>query len=149
MMEKIQKLIEEILEKEVGGLSDNQLSKLRIAKLLCCLEIVKELEELSSEIRNISEFPNSKNSDIGLISPIDPTSPITDSLNLEVRQSAILDKIKQLFQSGSECGLRELMSAFPDVSDRTLRYDLQKLVSRGFIVKVGNRGPNTTYSLKV
>ena len=135
MPEKIEKLIEE-----------SDLSKLKSVKILCYLEIIKEIDDFNSEIRKISEFPNSSNSsNIGLISSISPIRPITDSLNLEVRQSAILEKIKQLSQSGAECGLKELMDAFPDVSDRTLRYDLQKLISQGFIVRVGNRGPNTSY----
>ena len=134
MTEKIQRLIEE-----------SDLSKLKSVKILCYLEIIKEIDGLNSELRKISEFPNIDNSGIGLTSPIGPIRPITDSLNLEVRQSAILEKIKQLSQSGGECGLKELMAAFPDVSDRTLRYDLQKLIFQGLIVKVGNRGPNTNY----
>jgi Fic family protein len=69
-------------------------------------------------------------------------------LNLEVRQSAILAKISELSTKDGGCALKELKEAFSDVSERTLRYDLQKLLSKGVIIKIGNRGPNTMYKVQ-
>ena len=114
--DKIKKIIEEI--------SEIYTDKRAVLKITLLMEILEEIESLNnSEIGLTSEFPN---------------------LNLEVRQSAILDKVKQSSMENG-CGLKDLVDSFPDVSDRTLRYDLEKLVNRKLIVKMGNRGPNTTY----
>lgn len=52
-----------------------------------------------------------------------------------IRQSAILDRLRQT----ENCRFAELQELLPDVSERTLRYDLQSLADRGFIEKVGGR----------
>ena len=83
----------------------------------------------------LSEFGNDYFEDLG------------QDLNSEVRQRAILAKIKELASKKEECSLKNLKASFPDVSDRTLRYDLQKLTQRGDIVRTGNRGPNTVYNV--
>lgn len=61
-----------------------------------------------------------------------------------IRQSAIIDLIRQ---SGN-CRLRDLQVAMPDISERTLRYDLQNLVQKGIIERIGQSGPATHYCLK-
>jgi len=64
-----------------------------------------------------------------------------------IRQSAILGRIRQ---SGNESvQLKDIIAAFPDFSDRTLRYDLQRLCSQGVIERVGQGGPGTYYKLRV
>ena len=63
-----------------------------------------------------------------------------------MRQSAILEKIRQSENRQSQ--LKDLISAFPDVSERTMRYDLQKLCSQGLIERIGNGGPGSYYTLK-
>ncbi len=63
------------------------------------------------------------------------------SLGATIRQSAILEKIR----AGSS-QIKDLMVSFPDVSERTLRYDLHKLHNQGLINRVGN-GPNTSYTV--
>ncbi len=60
------------------------------------------------------------------------------------RQSLISEKIRQ---SGNTTP-KELLIHFPNVSERTLRYDLQKLCDRGVIERVGNAGPRTSYRAK-
>ncbi len=62
------------------------------------------------------------------------------SNSAKIRQSAILSKIRQ---SGN-CRINEIESVLPDVSERTIRYDLQTLVEQGLIERVGV-GPATTY----
>ena len=61
-----------------------------------------------------------------------------------IRQSAILEKIKS---SKEGCQLKDLIILLPHVSERTLRYDLQKLVNQGLVNKIGSSGPGTSYSI--
>jgi len=61
-----------------------------------------------------------------------------------IRQSAIIEKIRQ----SGKTALKDLLSEFPDVSERTLRYDLQKLCNQGVIERIGNGGPATYYIVK-
>ena len=57
------------------------------------------------------------------------------------RQSAILEIIRQ----NGNCRLKDVQDYFHDVSERTIRYDLQDLVERGLLVRVGSGGPSTYY----
>lgn len=58
-----------------------------------------------------------------------------------IRQSAIIEKIRQ----SSNTAMKDLIAAFPEVSERTLRYDLQKLCNQGVIERIGNGGPSSYY----
>jgi len=62
--------------------------------------------------------------------------------NPAMRQSAILEEIGR--KSGNSAQVREIMSSFPNISERTLRYDLQKLCKEGVVRRIGN-GPSTLY----
>lgn len=64
-------------------------------------------------------------------------------INAAIRQSAIISKVKS--GNGDGIKLKEITSEFPDVSERTLRYDLQRLCSQGVIERVGNGGPASHY----
>lgn len=65
------------------------------------------------------------------------------SLNAAMRQSAIINKIKET----ATRRLKDLLVEFPDVSERTLRYDLQRLCGQGVIERVGNGGPASYYKM--
>ena len=67
-----------------------------------------------------------------------------DKENSAMRQSAIMDIIRQV----QNCRIKDLIAAFPGVSERTLRYDLQKLCEAGAIERTGTGGPGTYYQLK-
>ncbi len=67
---------------------------------------------------------------------ISPDKPIT-------RQSAILEIIRQ---SGN-CRLKDVQDYFKEVSERTIRYDLQDLIERGLLLRIGNGGPSTYYKV--
>jgi hypothetical protein len=60
------------------------------------------------------------------------------------RQSAILERIKQ----NNDCRLKDIQEILPNVSERTIRYDLQKLCEQGMVERVGNGGPGGYYKLK-
>lgn len=83
------------------------------------------------------------------------------AVNSAIRQSAILNKIKygnsstelgRIVDSGrsGQAGfrLKDLIAEFPDVSERTLRYDLQRLCDQGLVERVGNGGPASYYRAK-
>lgn len=61
-----------------------------------------------------------------------------------IRQSMILERIRQ----NGNCRMKEIQEILSDVSERTLRYDLQGLIERGAIKRIGNGGPATTYRVK-
>jgi DeoR-like protein with HTH domain len=60
------------------------------------------------------------------------------------RQIAILDKIRQ---SGN-CKLREIQDILPDCSERTIRYDLEDLIERNLVERVGAGGPAVAYRIR-
>ena len=62
----------------------------------------------------------------------------------EQRHSLIVDKVRDL----GYCRLKDLQDLLPGVSERTVRYDLQKLLGEGLIERIGNGGPSTFYRLK-
>lgn len=74
-----------------------------------------------------------------------------NNINSAIRQSAIIDKIKSgnTINGPQQEGykLKDLIAEFPEVSERTLRYDLQRLCERGVIERVGNGGPASHYRL--
>ena len=67
--------------------------------------------------------------------------------NVTERMDAIVKTIRKFDPILGGCRIRDLMTAFPDVSDRTLRYDLQHLAEQGIVEKVGG-GPSSYYRLK-
>lgn len=86
-------------------------------------------------------------------SPADPRN-LTNSpsgngngngISVTIRKSAIIDRIRQ----SGKAGLKDVLVLFPDVSERTIRYDLQKLCNQGVLDRIGNGGPATYYTLKM
>lgn len=69
-----------------------------------------------------------------------------NGISATIRQSAILDKIRQ--SEGQQIQLKDIIAAFPEVSERTMRYDLQKLCSQGLLVRIGSGGPGSYYLAK-
>lgn len=69
-----------------------------------------------------------------------------NGINASIRQSAILDKIRQ--SENRQAQLKDIIAAFPDISERTMRYDLQKLCLQGMLERVGNGGPGSYYVLR-
>jgi preprotein translocase subunit SecD len=86
--------------------------------------------ELEPEAQGESDMPVATNS-IGFI-------------KAEIRQSAIMDKIRQ---SGN-CRMKDLQDVLPGCSERTIRYDLQSLLEQSMIERVGNGGPSVFYRMR-
>lgn len=60
-----------------------------------------------------------------------------------IRQDTILATIK--LANGAKLQLKDLIAAFPDISERTLRYDLVKLCQIGKLRREGSGGPSNYY----
>jgi hypothetical protein len=58
-----------------------------------------------------------------------------------IRQEAILNRIRQ---SGN-CRLKDIQDVLPNISERTIRYDLQTLLEQNLIERIGNAGPSVFY----
>ncbi|MDO8682507.1 MAG: DeoR family transcriptional regulator [Armatimonadota bacterium] len=58
-----------------------------------------------------------------------------------IRQSLILGRIRQ----NGNCRLKEIQETLPEVSERTIRYDIQRLLEQGAVERIGNGGPATYY----
>jgi hypothetical protein len=56
--------------------------------------------------------------------------------------------IMQILEKRSLCHLKDMMGALPGVSERTIRYDIQRLVDKGTIERVGTGGPNSFFRMK-
>ena len=59
------------------------------------------------------------------------------------RQAKVIERIRQI----GNCRLRDMEDYLPDVSERTLRYDLQDLMAKGKIERFGG-GPTMHYRLR-
>lgn len=70
--------------------------------------------------------------------------PISESNGSAIiRQDNILETIRR--SNGSKLQLKDLIAAFPDISERTLRYDLVKLCQIGKLRREGSGGPSNFY----
>lgn len=88
------------------------------------------LEKGSSAIKVVEEDENEPSDDL-----------YSGGYGSDKRQAAIAEKIKEL----GNCRLKDLMEYMPDVSERTIRYDLQKLIESKVIERVGGGGPFSFY----
>jgi len=81
-----------------------------------------------------------------------PMRTASNSLAVRQAQSAtarswqfvILQKVKDLGQTTT----KELTASFPEISERTIRFYLQKLVDNGSIDRIGSSGPGSAYRAK-
>jgi DeoR/GlpR family transcriptional regulator of sugar metabolism len=63
------------------------------------------------------------------------------NMKSEMRQSMILDRIRQI----GNCRLSDIQAILPHVSDRTIRYDLESMIERNLIERVGTGGRSAYY----
>jgi hypothetical protein len=101
-------------------------------------------QNANSRYVNLEELENLDSNDVG--DSAKNKNGNGNGLNTAIRQSEIINRIK--LGNGNGCRLKDLIAEFPDVSERTLRYDLQKLCDLGVIERIGNGGPASYYSYK-
>jgi len=56
--------------------------------------------------------------------------------------------IMELLEKRNLCHINDVKSALPGVSTRTIRYDIQRLVDRGVVERIGSGGPNSFFRKK-
>ncbi|OGZ02446.1 MAG: hypothetical protein A2390_02855 [Candidatus Liptonbacteria bacterium RIFOXYB1_FULL_36_10] len=61
--------------------------------------------------------------------------------NSDSKKELVFERVKEL----KVCFLRDLMDAFPECKERTLRYNLENLVKEERVEKIGTSGPGTFY----
>lgn len=66
--------------------------------------------------------------------------------NPAIRQSAIVERIRQ--SGNKEIKFKDILAEFSNVSERTIRYDLERLCKQGVLERVGIGGPSTYYKLR-
>ncbi|MBU6500377.1 MAG: DeoR family transcriptional regulator [Patescibacteria group bacterium] len=98
--------------------------------------ITNSTEDNTAKDLTVENTVNRDNSDYGQLD-----NGSGNYIKSEMRQSAILERIRQ----NGNCRLKEIQGILPGVSERTLRYDMQNLLSRGLIERAGNGGPSTYY----
>lgn len=100
----------------LGELASLNSAMRQIAGLGDLPDLENTFSRLPAVVAEKQEFGNSANGN---------TNGGGNGINATIRQSAILEKIRQSENRQSQ--LKDILAAFPDVSERTMRYDLQKL----------------------
>lgn len=108
------------------------------------LEELPHLENVFSKEMTVSTISHSRREVNDIVGNNNQVS--VNGISTAIRQSAILEKIRQ--SSNKQAQLRDILAAFPEVSERTMRYDLQKLCAQGLLERVGTGGPGSYYLLK-
>ncbi|MDP3729210.1 MAG: DeoR family transcriptional regulator [bacterium] len=111
------------------------------------VEVVRdpEIEKVNKEIETIVEETAVEVSHQAIVINRQESSKDDSNINVAIRQSAIINRIKSGNEGG--CRLKDLIAEFPDVSERTIRYDLRHLCEGGIIERVGNGGPASYYRI--
>ena len=124
--------------------------------------IIKELKDIEGQIRLIAGLPELRQIGKDLerreaktVQTKEEEAPKSDikseyngiNDNSAIRQSKIVEKIRQ---SGNNLriGIKDITGLFSGVSERTVRYDLERLLAKGAIERMGGGGPGTYYVIK-
>ena len=104
-------------------------------------ELPEELPIEETKFENLQEVEESGN-----FAGIENNSESANESNskAEIRQSAILQRIRQI----GNCRLSDIQAILPDSSERTIRYDLESLVRRNLIERIGIGGRSVYYQPK-
>jgi len=71
-------------------------------------------------------------------------SPVYGKISSVERKQVILSLLKDR----SLCHMSDISDILPDISNRTLRYDIQSLVEKNLVERLGSGGPNSFIRLK-
>jgi hypothetical protein len=108
-----------------------------------------EIKSPASEINSPASIANSP----ALLRPDRPGLQTGAAIDKSRFEAAIgfkerNDIIMQILTKRSLCHMKDLMGVLPNVSERTVRYDVQRLVDKGVIERVGTGGPNSFFRMK-
>lgn len=119
------------------ALADQQLARVPFSGLLseALPSVMAQAPKLAPALqpRPIQQKPQQQN----------PAKPMVAESGNPIRKEAIM---KIVIKNGS-IRMKELQKALPNVSERTLRYDIEELIKSGRLERVGNSGPATFYQI--
>ncbi len=104
----------------------------------------KRIDEVVHDIRPEAEIEIQDEINPANVAGLGEWNATTMEKMMVNRQSAILERIRQ---SGN-CKLKEIQESLPGISERTIRYDLQRLTELGLVERIGSGGPGTSYKIK-
>jgi len=84
---------------------------------------------------------------------IQTSGKITDKRSNDGRFEAVIgfkernEIVMNVLQRRTLCHIKDLVNALPGVSERTVRYDVQRLVDKNIIERVGTGGPNSFFRI--
>jgi hypothetical protein len=133
--------------------------------------IREEIRSLSAAIRQSHKIPMLKTEDLEKILKTDPNEndesrgifrkngpldkPVNKTFEQSTNQDDVFDPairqsriIATIENASNKVHLKDILSVLPEVSERTVRYDIQKLIKTGLIKRVGGSGPSTHYVIK-
>jgi hypothetical protein len=110
-----------------------------------------DTRRIFSSEKDETVFNNSENSQVTADSATsqsnsESSSEETEGSNPAIRQERIAGFIRQVADGKAQ--MKDIAAALSEVSERTIRYDLEKLVQKGIVKRVGDSGPNTHYVIK-
>ena len=104
--------------------------------------LMKESQLSSNTINQASNSNTSNNPNISNISNNSDKSIVSNEPNgISIRQTAIMRSIRET----QFCRLRNILEAMPNVSERTIRNDIQDLIERGMARRIGGGGPSSYF----
>jgi hypothetical protein len=106
--------------------------------------IIAELQKVNTAIAGL-----------GSVLPVPIDFKIDTAKKREVRQRVNRpqnenrqEEILQIIRQKGSCRFRDIQEGLPDVSERTIRYDLGRMTEEGVIERVGAGGPDTFYRIR-
>jgi len=125
---ELKKLNEEIYRSMIGSRED--------------IDLAKFFAQIQESTISGNPSGNVSGNESGNHPAIEKASKIDDSIT--DRQAAIVEFICRF---PDDCRMKDIVAAFPEVSERTLRNDIQGLISEGVVERIGNSGPYTSFKL--
>ena len=132
----------EVLIREIGNLQASIAESLNSANANVDIDISEYFSSKGLVLQE--ESPPVANPVTEYEKPKKESAPSSNIIKSGMRQIAILDRIRQ---SGN-CRLRDIQEILPDTSERTIRYDLEDLMERNIIERIGNGGPSVHYRIR-
>ena len=133
---EVQYIHSQALYKQISGIksSAEEYNKLRIADFNFTLPELAPIHKLASLAKaDLSRQNGAK------------AEPRWANKPAKEKEGSRIELISDLIRQSGNTAMKSIVAAFPDVSERTLRYDLQRLCEEGQIERVGAGGPSTFY----
>ncbi|MEK7212103.1 MAG: DeoR family transcriptional regulator [Patescibacteria group bacterium] len=129
-----------------GFAQEEKLPDFTLAGIFSPMEIKRQSTPKTSEIRQRKKAAinpaTNKTAIEEFVRNLEVAAPEEDR-RVEDRRAKILVRIRQT----GNCRLKDILDILPDISERTVRYDLQEMIEEGVVERLGE-GPGTSYQIK-